>query len=94
MPKRIKDKNKSIFVKFQENLSDKDVSKFLGSMGISGVRVSSLINRWAIEIPFWRENYFVEKISNSEMTVAIHENFDKKKKTIEIEENEEVQNDE
>jgi len=77
MPKRIKDPNKSIFVKFNDEVSDSEINSFLYSLGVSGVRVSSLINRWVIEIPFWKENYFLEKINNSEIISTIHD-FERK----------------
>lgn len=82
MPKRVKDKNKSIFVKFKDDTNDKQVNEFLNSLGIYGTRVSNLMNRWAIEIPFWREGHFTEKMLESELVAKVHENFDMKRKNI------------
>lgn len=79
MPKRVKDKNKSIFVRFHENSTDKQIHSLLSSLGIYGVRVSTIINRWAVEIPFWKEGYFVEKLSKNELVSIVHENFDRRK---------------
>jgi hypothetical protein len=79
MPKRVKDKNKSIFVKFGENSTDKEIHNLLSSLGIYGVRVSTIVNRWAIEIPFWKEGYFVEKLSKNELVSVVHESFDRKR---------------
>jgi hypothetical protein len=80
MPKIAKDKNKSIFVKFKEYATDKEINKFLYSLGIHGVRVSTLVNRWVVEIPFWREGHFTEKMLDSSLVDIIHENFDRNKK--------------
>jgi hypothetical protein len=80
MPKRIKDKNKSIFVKFNDEIDDKKINEFLNSLGIYGTRVSSLINRWAVEIPFWREGHFTEKMLESDLVNTVHENFNLKRK--------------
>lgn len=81
MPKRIKDKNKSIFVKFKDTTNDKQINEFLNSLGIYGTRVSNLINRWAIEIPFWKEGYFAEKMQESDLVMTVHDNFERKRKT-------------
>jgi hypothetical protein len=88
MPKRIKDKNKSLFVKFHEEFAEKDVHSLLYKMGVSGVRVSSLINRWAVEVPFWKEDFYADKLIDSGMTEAIHESFDRKRKNLAPEERE------
>lgn len=80
MPKRMKDRNKSIFVKFKEEYSDKEINKFLNSLSVQGTRVSTLINRWVVEIPFWKEGQITEKMLDSELVNVIHENFDIKRK--------------
>lgn len=80
MPRRIKDKNKSIFVKFHKETTDQEINKLLSSMEVSGVRVSNLINRWAVEVPFWREQVYVEKLQESELVEIVHEGFEKKRK--------------
>lgn len=78
MPKRIKDKNKSIFVKFYSNVIDEEIDSLFNSLKVTGTRVSSLINRWAIEVPFWKEEFFVKKFQENEMVEIVHENFDRK----------------
>jgi hypothetical protein len=90
MPKKIKDKNKSIFVKFYEDIDDKEINSLLVSMGVFGTRVSNLINRWAIEVPFWREESFMTKFSENELVEKVHEGFERKRKSLieEAEENE------
>ena len=57
-------------------------------LGISGVRVSNLVNRWAVEVPFWKEEIFTEKLQNSDLVERINEGFDKKRKNIVEEERE------
>ena len=79
MPKRIKDKNKSIFVKFTERTDDAKINEFLQSLGIYGTRVSTIVNRWAVEIPFWKEGHFTNKMKESELVATIHESFDGKR---------------
>ena len=88
MPNRIKDKNKSLFVKFHEDVSEKDVHSLLYKMGVSGVRVSSLINRWAVEVPFWKEEFYVDKFLDSDMTEVVYESFDRKRRSAASEETE------
>jgi len=88
MPKRIKDKNKSLFVKFHEDVAEKEVHSFLYKMGVSGVRVSSLISRWAVEVPFWKEDFYADKLLDSGLTEVIHESFDRKRKNFASEERE------
>jgi len=81
MPKRMRDNNKSIFVKFYEDVSDQEVNAMLADLGISGGRVSSIVNRWVLEIPFWKEGFFIERFSEGNLVETIHESFDKKRKT-------------
>jgi hypothetical protein len=88
MPKRIRDKNKSIFVKFYDETRDHEVGALLMKLGVSGVRVSNLVNRWAVEVPFWKEEFFTEKLQNSELVERINQGFDKKRKNIVEEEGE------
>lgn len=92
MPKRMKDKNKSIFVKFYEDINDKEINSLLISMGVSGNRVSNLINRWAIEVPFWREESFMTKFSENELVEKVHEGFERKSKSTQEETQEIVEN--
>lgn len=79
MPKRFKEKNKSIFIKFLPEITAKEVQSLLGSMGVSGTRVSTLINRWAIDIPFWKEEFFLDKFSKNDLVEFVHENYDRRR---------------
>ena len=88
MPKRIKDKNRSLFVKFHEDVSENEVQSLLRKMGISGVTVSSLINRWAIEVAFWKEDFYADKLYQSDLVDVIHESFGHKRNNLVTEEQE------
>jgi hypothetical protein len=66
-------KNTNIVVNFNSN-SDKEINKFLKSLNLSAVRVSNLFSRWAIDVPFWKEDYFAQKLSESEIVEKIYRN--------------------
>jgi hypothetical protein len=66
-------KNTHIVVKFYPS-TDKEINKLLKSLNLSGVRVSNLISRWSIDVPFWKENYFAEKLAESELVEKIYRN--------------------
>jgi hypothetical protein len=90
MPKRFNDKQRSIFVKFNHEATEKKVLAELKSMGVSGSRVSALINRWVIEVPFWKEEEYVDRLAACEIVEAIHENFDMRRRQYRPDEQEEV----
>ena len=69
--KNILNKNTSIIVKFFDS-SDEEISEALSELNLSGVRVSNLINRWAIDVPFWKEQYYTEKLKNLDLVETIH----------------------
>lgn len=77
MPKRIRDKHNTILVKFYENITDREVRSALAMIGVSGTRVSTLIRRWAVEVPYWVEKEYVEKFYESDIVQAVHNSFDK-----------------
>lgn len=79
MPKRIKERNKSIFVKFYDDVTDQQACKLMASFGVTGTRVSTLLKRWAIEVPFWKEEFYCDKFLGSDLVETIHENFDRKR---------------
>lgn len=79
MPVRSKDKNNTLLVKFYEDVADKEVHSMLAWMGISGTRVSTLIKRWAVEVPYWKEEEFLDKLYANELVMAVHDSFDKTK---------------
>lgn len=77
MPKRSKDKYNTILVKFYDDVGDKEARSLLSHMGVGGTRVSTLIKRWAVEVPYWRENEYLNKFYDSELVMAVHDSFDK-----------------
>lgn len=77
MPKRPNDKYNTVLVKFYVDVADKDAHSFLAWLGVSGSRVSTLIRRWAVEVPYWREDEFINKFYASELVQAVHGSFDK-----------------
>lgn len=79
MPRRIKDKNKSIFVKFLDDVSTKEIYSLFDSLSVKGLKVSTLINRWAVEVPFWKEEFYTDKFVESEIVERVHENPNKRR---------------
>jgi hypothetical protein len=77
MPKRIRDKFNTVLVKFYKDITDVEVRSALAFMGVSGSRVSTLVRRWAVEVPYWLEDEFVEKFYDCELVQAVHNNFNK-----------------
>jgi hypothetical protein len=64
-------KNTSIIVKFID-CTDDEIDESLKSINLSGVRVSNLINRWAIEVPFWKEQYHTEQLKKLDLIDTVH----------------------
>lgn len=92
MPKRIKDKNRSIFVKFVQDATSKDINSLLDPLGAKAIRVSSLINRWVVEVPFWKAESCMDKMENSGLIETIHEDFSRRRGSqINQEEQEEIE---
>jgi hypothetical protein len=79
MPTRSRDKNNTLMVRFYEDVADKEVHAMLAWLGISGNRVSTLIKRWAVEVPYWREEEFLDKLYESDLVEAISGHFNKTK---------------
>jgi len=77
MPTRFKDKNNTLLVKFYDDVADKEVHSMLAWMGVSGTRVSTLIRRWAVEVPYWKEEEYLHRFYESELVQAVHDSFDK-----------------
>lgn len=71
MPKRIRDKTNTVIVKFYDDVADKDVHSLLAWLGANGSKVSTLINRWAIDVLYWKEAEITEKLRKSELVEAI-----------------------
>ena len=64
-------KNSNIVINFYPS-TEKEILNFLSNLNISGVRVSNLFRRWAIDVPFWKESYFVEKLAESELVEKVY----------------------
>ena len=64
-------KNSNIVINFHSS-TDKEILDFLSNLNISGVRVSNLFRRWAIDVPFWKESYLVEKLAESELVEKVY----------------------
>lgn len=77
MPNRPKDKYNTILVKLYDDVGDKEARSLLARMGVGGTRVSTLIKRWAVEVPYWRETEYLHKFYDSEIVMAVHDSFDK-----------------
>lgn len=80
MPKRFNDKQRSVFVKFYQDVPDEEIEKELMSMGISGSKVSTLINRWVLEVPFWKEEEYVDILWDNGLVEVIYENLDTRRR--------------
>jgi hypothetical protein len=66
-------KNTTVLVNFHP-ATDKEINKLLNSLNITGIKVSNLIPRWALEVPFWKEKYYIEKLSDSELVEKVYSN--------------------
>lgn len=77
MPKRMKDKYNTILVRFYEDVADKEAHSTLAWLGVSGTRVSTLLKRWAVEVPWWKEAEFVQKLYENELVECVHGSFNK-----------------
>lgn len=95
MPKKnALNKNTSIIVRFVE-CTDEEVDESLQELNLTGVRVSNLINRWAIEVPFWKESYYTEKLKQLDLVDFVHTSLSSStKKYYGQNREEETQNDE
>lgn len=85
-------KNTSIIVKFFTS-TDEEIDSALSDLNLSGVRVSNLINRWAIEVPFWKEKYYTEELKKLELVDTVHTSLsftNKRNQNREYDENEVV----
>jgi len=66
--KKNKRKFSNVIVKFYP-CSDETVKEYLENLGLEGIRVGSLINRWAVDVPFWKQNHFSNKLLENENLV-------------------------
>lgn len=81
MPKRIKDKNRSIFVKFVDDATAREINSLLDPLGAKAIRVSSLINRWVIEVPFWKAETCLDKMEESGLVDVVHDDFSRRRES-------------
>jgi len=70
-------KNVCILLKFME-CSDEDIKNSLKEMNLEGARVSNLINRWVVDVPFWKEKYYREQLSKINLIDKIYPNINAK----------------
>lgn len=64
-------KTSTIIVTFYE-YSEKEINKFFKENEISGTRVSTIVNRWAVEVPYWKEQEFIDKFYENEIIKSVH----------------------
>ena len=86
MPKRFNDRLRSVFVKLYDDVPDEEVDKDLRSMGVSGSRVSTLVNRWVLDVPFWREEEYVDKLWDNGLVEMVYENADTRRRSFDDQE--------
>ena len=86
MPKRFNDRLRSVFVKFYDDVPDEEVDNDLRSMGVSGSRVSTLVNRWVLDVPFWREEEYVDKLWDNGLVEMVYENADTRRRSFDDQE--------
>lgn len=67
----MENKNKFLNVVINFDCSEKKINKLLKSLSLSGVRVSGIINRWAVDVPFWKKDYYLEKLIESDLIEKI-----------------------
>ena len=70
MKRNMSNRNSSIIVNF--DCSDKKINKLLKELNLSGVRVSTIMPRWAVDVPFWKEDYYVDKLLESDLVERVY----------------------
>ncbi len=79
MPKKINDKKRSIFVKFYQDVSEEEIIKEIKKLGVYGVSVSNLLNRWVLEVPFWKEEKYRNLLLSNDIVEKVHESYNMRK---------------
>lgn len=74
MSKKNNDKQKSIFVKFYQDVSDVEINEEIKNIGAYGISVSNLLNRWVLEVPFWKEEKCRNLLLSSNIVEKVYEN--------------------
>jgi hypothetical protein len=71
----------TIIVNFKAALPAEVIDAFLDKEGLTGTQVSSLLNRYAIEVPPGKEGEYVAKLQGSDLVCKVNESFLKGKIT-------------
>jgi len=71
----------TIVVNFHGGVAEATVEDFLEKESLYGTQVSTLCNRWAIEVPPNKEQEYVEKLKGCDLIRKVHESFIKGKIT-------------
>jgi hypothetical protein len=69
-------KTSSLIVTFH-TVTTKEVEKFLKEHNVSGTNVSSIIPRWAVDVPSWKEKELISEFLNNELVKSVHVYVDK-----------------
>jgi hypothetical protein len=71
----------TIVVNFKFDVCDVDIDKYLKKEGVVGTNVSTLLNRYVIEVYPGKEQEYIDKFKKCEMISRVHEYFVKGKIT-------------
>ena len=63
-------RHNTLLIKFNVN-SDKYISSWFKNFNLEHFKVSSLIQRWAVEVPFWKEEEYIDEFFNSYIVESI-----------------------
>ena len=59
-------KTNSLLIKFNID-SDNQIISWFRNFNLEFFKVSSLVQRWVVEVPFWKEEEYDESMSNREL---------------------------
>jgi len=51
--------------------TDREINEFLNDHKISGVSVSTIIPRWALEVPSWKERELIDEFSKHDLVKSV-----------------------
>ena len=54
----------TLIVRFVDGLNESEVRKLLEEYQLTGTKVSTFINKYAIEVPFGREEYYINLLES------------------------------
>lgn len=63
----------AVFLRFVDDLSENDIEHFLDEHKWFGTKVSQLMNRYVVEVPWKEEQESVEILASSPLVKRIHE---------------------